>query len=184
MSNGYNCWLKAEVMGFIDRLPLLESLRAQFQINWMGHHGIAHWARVRANGLMLAQLNGANPHVVELFAWFHDSRRVNEYEDNGHGKRGAALAKVLKGRFFEATDEEMDLLVHACSYHSDGLLEDDLTVMTCWDADRLDLGRVGIVPEPRYLCTAEARSDAMLERANNRSQIWKKRFDASRRNLL
>ena len=62
-------------MGFIDRLPLLESLRAQFQINWMGHHGIAHWARVRANGLMLAQLNGANPHFVELFAWFHDSRR-------------------------------------------------------------------------------------------------------------
>jgi len=27
----------------------------------------------------------------------------------------------------------------------------DPTVQTCWDADRLDLGRVGIKPAARYL---------------------------------
>jgi uncharacterized protein len=165
-------------MGFIDRRLLIDYLQAQFQINWLGHHGIAHWARVRANGLMVARINGANQHVVELFAWLHDSRRINEHEDEVHGTRGASLAKKLKGRFFEATDDEMDLLVHACQHHSNGWMEADVTVMTCWDADRLDLGRVGMVPEPRYLCTEAARREAILQKANNRSQVWRQRFDA------
>jgi uncharacterized protein len=30
-------------------------------------------------------------------------------------------------------------------------------VQACWDADRLDLGRVGIAPAPERLCTAAAR---------------------------
>jgi uncharacterized protein len=69
MPIGDRCWLKAEIcMGFIDRRLLIDRLREQFQINWLGHHGIAHWARVRANGLMLARETGANAHVVELFA--------------------------------------------------------------------------------------------------------------------
>jgi uncharacterized protein len=170
-------------MGYIDRPRLIACLRDQFRINWLGHHGIPHWARVRANGLMLSRETGANAHVVELFAWFHDSRRANEYQDDGHGARGAALAKELRGQFFDATDDEMDLLVHACSHHSDGLMEDDVTVMTCWDADRLDLGRVGMVPEAQYLCTDAARLDAILKKANHRSRIWKRSFESSRQRL-
>ena len=27
--------------------------------------------------------------------------------------------------------------------------EADITIQTCWDSDRLDLGRVGMMPEPR-----------------------------------
>lgn len=69
-------------MDYIERRNLIACLREQFKINWHGHHGVTHWARVRANGLMVAMEFGSNPHVVELFAWFHDSRRVNEYEDN------------------------------------------------------------------------------------------------------
>lgn len=43
-----------------NRHTLLRHLRQQFQIDWQGHHGIAHWARVRANGLMLANHAGAS----------------------------------------------------------------------------------------------------------------------------
>jgi hypothetical protein len=32
------------------------------------------------------------------------------------------------------------------------------TLQACWDADRLDLGRVGITPQPHRLCTDAARS--------------------------
>jgi uncharacterized protein len=39
-----------------------------------------------------------------------------------------------------------------------GHLEGDATLQACWDADRLDLGRVGITPSPRRLCTDAARS--------------------------
>jgi uncharacterized protein len=39
-------------------------------------------------------------------------------------------------------------------------------VQTCWDADRLDLGRVGIIPRPDRLCTEEARDPVLFERAD------------------
>jgi uncharacterized protein len=33
----------------------------------------------------------------------------------------------------------------------------DITIQTCWDADRLDLGRVGVFPDAARLCTGAAR---------------------------
>jgi uncharacterized protein len=106
------------ILSIYNRHLLLANLRQQFQVDWWGHHGIAHWARVRANGLMLANQTGASRHVIELFAFFHDSCRFNEHVDDGHGARGAALANRLKGRCFDATDDEMDLLHFACVHHS------------------------------------------------------------------
>lgn len=127
---------------------------------------------------MLANQNGANRHVVELFAFFHDSRRFNEHMNYGHGARGAALASLLKGRYFDATDEEMDLLQFACVHHSDGMTLGNTTVLTCWDADRLDLGRVGITPRAKYLGTEAARSQVCMDKANRRTQAWCDVYDA------
>ena len=78
--------------------------------------------------------------VVQLFAVFHDSRRVNECTDYCHGQRGAELAAELRGQLFDLPDADFDLLYQACADHTDGLTEADITVQTCWDADRLDLG--------------------------------------------
>jgi uncharacterized protein len=157
---------------YIHRRALLIYLQGQFEIDWKGCHGIAHWARVRANGLMLAEQTGADRHVVELFAFFHDSRRTREGIDQGHGSRGSVLAEQLRGKFFEASDAEMALLRHACMYHSDGINTGDTTVLTCWDADRLDLGRVGITPDPRYLGTKAARQETALHKADARAIAW------------
>ena len=41
-------------------------------------HGSNHWARVEANGLILAQKTGADLVVVRLFGLFHDSRRETD----------------------------------------------------------------------------------------------------------
>lgn len=160
----------------IDRQALLAHLHVQFQIDWFGAHGLPHWARVRVNGLQLAGATGANAHVVELFAFFHDSLRYNEHTDDGHGERGAELAWRLRGRFFEAGDEEMALLEFACVHHSDGYRKADPTVMACWDADRLDLGRVGIRPDPRYLCTEFARQPNTIAQAHRRALAWADKF--------
>ena len=154
---------------------------AQIAIDWYGHHGGAHWARVRANGLALARQTGALAPVVELFAFFHDSRRVHEYADEGHGARGAVLAAQLKGRFFEASDDEMDQLTEACRYHSDGRSTGSPTVLTCCDADRLDLLRVGITPRADRLCTAAARAPQLMEAANQRARSWVARYRAGNR---
>ena len=165
-------------MTIFNRHKFLQHLRQQFQIDWWGHHGIAHWARVRANGLMLVGTTGANRHVVELFAFFHDSRRINDHQDEGHGASGAQLAKYLKGKLFEATDQEMDLLCYACEHHSDGMIQGDPTVQSCWDADRLDLARVGIIPKARYLCTEAARTETVIARATRRAQMWRDTYDS------
>lgn len=149
---------------------LIEAIRKEFRLDWTGIHGAPHWARVRENGLRLAGVNGARPEVVELFAFLHDSRRVQDGADPGHGRRAAALAVSLKGSLISLPDEDFDLLVYACTHHSSGSVEADLTVQTCWDADRLDLGRVGIMPNAAYLCTAAAKDSSMIEWAYLRSR--------------
>ncbi|MCE2884462.1 MAG: hypothetical protein LW806_06120, partial [Planctomycetaceae bacterium] len=63
-----------------------------------GLHGLAHWWRVRHNGLLVADAMGANPRVVRLFAIFHDSHREDDGYDREHGPRAAAwLARVRNG---------------------------------------------------------------------------------------
>jgi uncharacterized protein len=144
-------------------------LRGEFQLDWRGIHGVPHWARVRRNGLLLAPATGALPQVVELFAFLHDVRREHDGRDSGHGERAAELARELQGRFFSLAARELKLLEQACREHSDGQLEADPTVQTCWDADRLDLGRVGKRPDPKRLCTAPARTQEMIAAAYDRS---------------
>ncbi|MFM7373822.1 MAG: hypothetical protein ACKO39_01545, partial [Chthoniobacterales bacterium] len=54
-----------------------------------------------------------------------------------------------------------------CRTHTDGLTEADPTIQACWDADRLDLGRVGITPHASRLCTDAARN--LMYWAHNRA---------------
>jgi len=103
---------------------------------------------------LLATRTGADVVVVSLFALFHDSRRVNECNDPGHGRRGAVYAASLRGSAFDLTDERFDLLHEACAGHTDEAYHKNATIGTCWDADRLDLGRVGIVPDPEFMSTS------------------------------
>jgi uncharacterized protein len=151
---------------------LLDIIRVQFALDWDGIHGPRHWTRVRENGLRLADATGANREVVALFALLHDSRRLSDGRDPEHGRRAAEFARSLLGIAFHLDPDDLELLVTACRYHSDGLLDGDITLLTCWDADRLDLGRVGITPRARYLCTEAARDPAMLDWAYRRSMGW------------
>ena len=140
-----------------------------YQMSHDGFHGFDHWMRVLHNGRLLVDAEGANLKLVELFCLLHDTQRLNEDEDPSHGHRAAQYAQTLRGVWFDLTDGEMDLLTEALTYHSDGYTEGDTTVQVCWDADRLDLGRVGIRPEPDRLCTNAAKSPFVLEEAYQRS---------------
>ena len=141
---------------------LVQTILEQFTLSRTGVHGITHWARVLENGRLLAGSTGADPRVVTLFAVFHDSKRVNDGRDDGHGLRGAEYAKELLGTGYDLTDDQFDLLYTACAAHTDGLTEGNVTVQTCWDADRLDLLRVGVRPSPKLLCTPIARTKKII----------------------
>jgi uncharacterized protein len=149
---------------------LLAAIRRGFALPLVGIHGEAHWARVCENGLLLAQRTGADVEIVELFAYLHDSKRQNDGWDQEHGHRAAEFAKTLDGSMLELPARKLGRLIYACTYHSDGLTEAGVTVQTCWDADRLDLGRIGVVPDPRRLCTPAAQDAAVIDWAFRRSQ--------------
>ncbi len=153
----------------IDQALLDEILR-QYAHSTDGIHGLAHWQRVHENGLFLAARTGANIEVVELFALLHDACRQNDGRDPDHGPRAAALARSLQGTLLHLAELDLALLTYACEYHTRGLTKADVTVETCWDADRLDLGRIGIRPEPGRLCTSPARDPAVIEWGWRRSQ--------------
>ena len=148
---------------------LVSVIREQFLLDWQGIHGAGHWSRVRTIGLRLATRTGANPAVVEYFSLLHDCKRIGDGYDDGHGSRAADFATTIRETWIGLEDADFDRLTLALSAHSDGSLSDDVTVQTCWDADRLDLGRVGIVPNPKYLGTEAARDPAMIDWAYERS---------------
>ncbi len=148
---------------------LLNAVRRQYQLDWDGIHGVRHWARVMENGLRLASLTGARQDVLVLFALLHDACRLTDTHDPAHGRRAAHLAVQWRGLCFNLDDPGLQWLVEACRHHTAGRLEADVTVQACWDADRLDLLRVGAAPDPRRLCLRVARDRGLIAWANQRA---------------
>jgi len=122
--------------------------------------------------MRLANQTKADMEIVELFSIFHDCRRVNEGTDRGHGRRAAKFAESLRDTVIDLDARRFTLLQYACAYHTDGRTKGDITVQTCWDADRLDLGRVCTTPDPRYLCTDAARDYDMIRWADGRAREY------------
>lgn len=151
--------------------PIVHHILETYVLPVHGDHGVAHWARVLENGRRLSALTAANLTVVSLFAIMHDSRRTSECNDPLHGLRGADFAAELRGRLFEVSDAEFNLLYRACEGHTHELTHPDITIQTCWDSDRLDLGRVGITPHPSRLCTDAAKSKELIDWADGRARF-------------
>jgi uncharacterized protein len=153
-----------------DFAQVVHAAKRRFTLELHGIHGVSHWQRVRENGLRVAKRTGANPLLVELFAFLHDCCREDDNTDPGHGERAAEFAAGLRGTLIHLADADFTLLYLAIRDHELGMTRGDITVLTCWDADRLDLGRVDIRPEPRYLCTDVAKEEATIEWAYKRSR--------------
>jgi uncharacterized protein len=116
-----------------------------------GIHGPEHWRRVLANGLRVARATPeADPLVIAAFAALHDAYRLNDGDDPEHGSRAARHARALEGVL---SPEQLDTLCAALEEHDRGATTEHPTIGACWDADRLDLPRVGIEVDPRFLST-------------------------------
>jgi len=136
---------------------LMEAILAQYRGDPDSIHGVGHWRKVERIGLLLAETSGADVEVVRLFAFFHDACRWNDNRDPQHGARGADLARQFQGNLFLLDERKLQALCLACEQHTDGQLSSDPTIGTCWDADRLDLGRVGIYPHWKFMSTEAGR---------------------------
>ena len=137
---------------------LIDVIKKDYLLDWAGIHGILHWKRVYENGMLLVEQTGANRRIVELFAFFHDSKRIGEGQDFGHGWRAAEYAKILRGHYFDLSDKEFDLFYTACYEHTEASSHPDITIQVCFDSDRLDIGRIGVRINPKYLSTDAAKN--------------------------
>ncbi len=127
-------------------------------------HGVNHWSSVIGTGLILSsRLGGLNDDLIRLFGLLHDACREDEGDDPDHGRRAGKLVRRLHGRLFNLGGHELGLLEEACAGHSDGTTHDDLTVGAMWDADRLNLIRLGIIPHRRYLSTQSALGEDLSQ---------------------
>lgn len=134
---------------------IVEDIRAYIHSYWTldSIHGLKHWDRVYQNGQKLLTTE-VHSIVVELFAYLHDSCRVDNYEDIQHGERAAEWIKTLRYTCLkELSDEDFNLLFDACRLHTITTKTGNPTIDACFDADRLDLWRVGIIPDPKRMAT-------------------------------
>jgi uncharacterized protein len=152
-----------------------------------GLHGVGHWWRVRHNGLLIAAQTGADERVVRLFSLFHDAFREDDGYDEAHGVRAAdwllavrsgdesvhdPACAASRGAIGSLDDASFARLETACRLHTTARFHEDPTVATCFVADRLDLSRVGVMPDRRYLPVAqEVVTDEIIVAAVNRSSV-------------
>ncbi len=148
---------------------ILSSVMNQFCLPRDGLHGPNHWARVLETARRLSRDLDVEQRVIELFALLHDSQRVCDGLDRDHGRRAADLAWRLR-RSLGLADDKLDLLRRALAGHGDTASDPgDDTIRVCWDAERLDLARLGITPRPACLFTEAARDPDTIVWACERS---------------
>ena len=139
-------------------LGLIERVTAGAPLASSYHHGERHWRAVAAVGRRLVEATpDADAELVFLFALFHDARRVNEHTDPEHGARGAALAREL----LDLEPARLEVLCEACTLHNGARNSNDPTIGCCFDADRLNLPRVGIEPDAQFLSTLAALDEEL-----------------------
>jgi len=121
----------------------------EFQLNAMSHRGMTHWLKVLDNARLIAECNNkVDKDVITAFALLHDCKREDDGADKGHGARAADFIITID---LGLTQEQMGLLVTACILHDQDVISNSPTVGACLDADRLELTRVGIIPDPALM---------------------------------
>lgn len=119
--------------------------------------------------MLTDEKEGARTDMVKLFALLHNHERLSDFGDMAHGAPAVINATLLRNKYFDIDNEGSDLLTTAMRGHSSCDMKGDITIQTCYDADRLDLGRIGVMPLTKYLCTTIAKDPAFIQAALNRS---------------
>ena len=133
--------------------PLLQAFLSDI-VYCGGVHGFAHAQRVECFALMLAKSTNADVDVLIWFAYVHDSQRKGDGMDFNHGPEAAEYVDVIRQTYLkELDDNQITLLKTACRLHTSTHKTGESTIDTCFDADRLDLPRVGIATDPKRMAT-------------------------------
>ena len=121
-----------------------------------GLHGLNHVKRVVENAKTIAKNECPNHYDdIVMGAYLHDIGRVNDNGGNEHALQGFEISKQLLAKYWPHLDHRK--ILTAIKEHADSLITDDPLIGSIWDADRLDLTRLGIKINPELLSTKTAK---------------------------
>lgn len=114
-------------------------------------HGLDHLRNVGyLSGKFAAEL-GISLETAIIGGFLHDCARSDDSDDAFHAEKSALLARKLIKKNYSNIDEE--LVYKTILFHSGGKTTDNHIQGCVWDADRLDLIRLGIQPKKELLST-------------------------------
>lgn len=130
-----------------------------------GVHGIDHIRRTVENAKIIAKETCPDKFDDAVIgAYLHDIGRIDDFGGNAHAVRGAKISERLLQEFWPNLD--IKRILFAIEFHADKLTSEDPLIGTIWDADRLDLDRVGIKINPDLLSTKKAK-EILQQRLKN-----------------
>ena len=140
---------RTKLSAFIDYVHKINGRAATSRI-----HGLGHWKRVEAFGLLMAEMcPEADREVISWFAYTHDCMRSDDGSCYEHGPDAAAFVDKVRNTYMsDLSDDQIGVLKMACYHHTMEKNTGNVTADICFDADRLDLPRCGVTPDP--LCMA------------------------------
>ena len=136
---------------------IIDRILKDATINQAGCHGLTHWNKVAEYARIIAAAEHFDERFMLLFAYFHDCQRLSDGRDLQHGPRAADYLMTWTPEALELSEADQYRLAFACRYHTREIPTDDRLVRACWDCDRLDIGRVGIIVNPAFLFTETAK---------------------------
>lgn len=128
-------------------------------------HGIEHSRNVAYLAGRLAKLENVCVRTAVIGGFLHDCARKDNRAGNVHAHESADLARSIILRYWP--DVDTDKVCYAIYCHADGLTTNDRLSGCIWDADRITLTRLGIIPDTELLSTDVARRFCNLYVKNN-----------------
>ena len=132
-------WLKEEMISKLVQqveatcLPYLDLIE--------GVHGLEHLRRVALSAGVLAKQVGADVESCVVGGFLHDCARTGDESGTAHALHSAIQARVILDKHYPHLDAYT--ILFAIQFHADGKTTGDPITACIWDADRLDLQRLG-----------------------------------------
>ncbi len=118
-------------------------------------HGVSHLRRVAILSGRLANAVGEDVESAVVMGFLHDCARRNDKNDIEHARDSEVLARGLVERFYPHLD--VDRICEAIAGHADGEVTSDPFTGCLWDADRMELKRIGRTIDLDLLSTKVAK---------------------------
>lgn len=141
-----------------------------------GIDGLTHIDHVTHLGIKIGEKTYTDEELlhIALGCLLHDVGRGRELPGQRHGVAGEPLVRsILKDRFFQYFDIDVDKIAYAVKHHDEGKVTRDRIIGGIWDADRLSLFRFpNKVIDLSLLSTDEAKEILLYAKEYIEEKMW------------